>query len=77
MNISRITPSTKSLNEVTNGMKKYLSEISHEYLNRAAILPEIKVSKDVPSSYAYFSPTTPIMTRDQSVDAGQVIDFIF
>lgn len=57
-------------------MQKYLSEVSHEYLNRAAILPEIKVSKDIPS-YTYFNPTTPILSREQSVEAGQVIDFMF
>lgn len=43
MNVTKITPSTKPLNELANGMQKYLSEVSHEYLNRAAILPEIKV----------------------------------
>lgn len=78
MNISKITPNTTTLQDVAKGFNKYLSESSHEYLNRAAILPELKgITAASPSRYTYFNPTTPIISKEQDINAGQVIDFIF
>lgn len=76
MKITKITPSTQKLNDLANGMKKYLSEVSHEYLNRSAVLPDTKLCDDIPSSYPYFSPATPIASTNQSIGVGSFIDFI-
>ncbi len=79
--ITNVAPRfTPSVQEMALQMRKYLSEASHQYLGRDAILlpaakeaaKETKVAK-----YAYLSPCEPIYTSPAPEKTAQIIDFRF